>query len=176
MQLVGGDRSLDLNVLQSLGIRLTGRLAGIRDGSAQFSGSLPNVCKLADLKLGRLLKTIDEYAGGSGERFEPTTVPEAPLGVDLTSGEIRSVIWATGIKPDHSWLDVPAFDRSERLKHDGGVTPWPGLYVTGLPVLRRRRSTFIDGAAADAADISAHLADHLGSVARRRLRPQRTAS
>jgi putative flavoprotein involved in K+ transport len=177
MQLVGGDRSLDLNVLQSLGIRLTGRLAGVRDGSAQFSGSLPNLCKLADLKLGRLLKTIDEYAGGTGERFEPTSIPEAPLGLDLTSGEIRSVIWATGIKPDHSWLDVPAFDRSDRLKHDGGVTPWPGLYVTGLPVLRRRRSTFIDGAAADAADISAHLADHLDSVARTRLHPrQRTAS
>lgn len=177
MQLVGGTRSLDLNVLQSLGIRLTGRLAGIRDGKAQFSGSLPNVCALADLKLGRLLKSIDEYAGGSGERAEPTAVPDAPLGLDLGSGEIRSVVWATGIKPDHSWLDIPVFDGSNRLAHDGGVTTWPGLYVTGLPVLRRRRSTFIDGAAADAADISAHLADHLDAVARTRLRPrQRSAS
>ena len=177
MQLVGGTRSLDLNVLQSLGIRLTGRLAGIRDGRALFSGSLPNVCTLADLKLGRLLKTIDEYAGGTGERFEPTSVPQAPLDLDLTSGEITSVIWATGIKPDHSWLDIPTHDPSGRLAHDGGVTRWPGLYVTGLPVLRRRRSTFIDGAAADAADISAHLVDHLDSVARTRLHPrQRTAS
>jgi putative flavoprotein involved in K+ transport len=177
MQLVGGRRTLDLNVLQSLGIRLTGRLAGIRDGHAQLSGSLPNVCKLADLKLGRLLKTIDEYAGGTGERLEPTTIPDAPLDLDLRSGEIRSVIWATGIKPDHSWLDVPAFDHSGRLKHEGGVTSWPGLYVTGLPVLRRRRSTFIDGAAADATDISGHLAAHLDSTARAHLHPrQRTAS
>lgn len=175
MQLVGGDRSLDLNALQALGVRLTGRLAGVRDGVAQFAGSLPNVCMLADLKLNRLLKTIDEYAGSTGERPEPTRVPDPLLGLDLRSGEIRSVIWATGIKPDHSWLDIPVLDNAGRVRHDGGVTPCPGLYVTGLPVLRRRRSTFVDGAAADAADLTAQLADHLDTVAH--LRPhQRTAS
>jgi len=163
MQLVGGDRTLDLNTLQSIGVRLTGRLAGIRDGEALFSGSLLNVCTLADLKLNRLLAAFDEYAGGTGERYEPTKVPDPPLGLDLGSGEIRTVIWATGIKPDHSFLDVPVFDARGRLRHDGGVTAWPGLYVTGLPVLRRRRSTFIDGAAADATDIVDHLAGHLGS-------------
>ncbi len=171
MQLVGGDRSLDLNTLQSTGVRLAGRLAGIRDGHGLFSGSLPNVCDLADLKLNRLLGTIDEFAGGSGERFEPTKAPDAPLDIDLGSGEIRTVLWATGIKPDHAFLDVPVFDARGRLKHDGGVTPWPGLYVTGLPVLRRRRSTFIDGAAADAADITDHLAGHLAART-----PERTAS
>jgi putative flavoprotein involved in K+ transport len=171
MQLVGGDRSLDLNSLQSCGVRLTGRLAGIRDGEALFAGSLANVCDLADLKLDRLLATIDEHAGGAGERFEPTKVPDAPLGIDLTSGEIRTVVWATGIKPDHSFLDVPVLDARGRLQHDGGVAAWPGLYVTGLPVLRRRRSTFIDGAAADAADLTHHLAGHLSG------RPlERTAS
>jgi putative flavoprotein involved in K+ transport len=161
MQLVGGDRTLDLNALQSLGVRLTGRLAGVRDGQAQFAGSLPNVCTLADLKLNRLLNTIDEHAGGQGERFEPTRVPASVLGLSLTSGEIRSVVWATGVGPDHSWLEVPVRDARGRLRHAGGVTPWPGLYVTGLPVLRRRRSTFIDGAAADANDITDHLAGHL---------------
>ena len=175
MQLVGGDRDIDLNHLQSLGIRLVGRLAGVQDGRAQLSGSLPNVIQLADLKLGRLLRTIDERAGGEGERFEPTKVPDAPLGLDLRSGEIRTVIWATGVEPDHSWLDLPVFDRRGRLKHDGGVVDWPGLYVTGLPVLRRRRSTFIDGAAADAADLTTHLADRLNALAR--LAPhRRTAS
>jgi putative flavoprotein involved in K+ transport len=168
MQLVGGDRTLDLNALQAIGVRLSGRLAGIRDGQALFSGSLANVCNLSDLKLNRLLATIDAYAGGGGERFEPTKVPDAPLGLDLTSGEISTVIWATGIKPDHSFLDVPVLDARGRLKHDGGVTSWPGLYVTGLPVLRRRRSTFIDGAAADAADLTDHLVGHLDSRTARR--------
>ena len=165
MQLVGGDRSLDLNALQSLGVRLTGRLAAIRDGGALFAGSLANVCRLADLKLGRLLRRIDEYAGGSGEPVEPTRVPDAPLELDLRSGEIRSVVWATGVKPDHSWFDLPVFDRSGRLRHAGGVASVPGLYVTGLPVLRRRRSTFIDGAAADATELSGQLAEHLDALA-----------
>jgi len=166
MQLVGADRTVDLNSLQALGVRVVGRLGGIRDGQAQFSGSLRNVCALADLKLARLLDAFDAYAGGAGERPAPTAVAEVPLGIDLRRGDIRSVVWATGIRADFSWVDVPVFDPRGRLKHKGGVMPWPGLYVIGMPLLRRRRSTFIDGAAADAADLAAHLAAHLDSLAR----------
>ena len=73
--------TVDLNALSSAGVRLVGRLAGIRDGVAQFSGSLPNVCALADLKLGRLLDTIDAWAGGAlVERFAPTVVPRRAAG------------------------------------------------------------------------------------------------
>jgi putative flavoprotein involved in K+ transport len=157
LQLVGASRTLDLNALQASGVRLVGRFGGVRDGVAQFSGSLANVCALADLKLGRLLDTIDEHAGGRGERPEPTLVRKPPLGLSLSSGEIRSVVWATGFRPDFSWLDVPVFDHRGRLLHDGGVTRWPGLYVMGLPMLRRRRSTYIDGARCDAADLAVHL-------------------
>jgi glycine/D-amino acid oxidase-like deaminating enzyme len=71
--------------------------------------------------------------------------------------------WATGVRPDFSWLDIPVFDHRGRLLHDGGVTCWLGLYVLGLPMLRRRRSTYIDGACADADDLAAHLIDHLGA-------------
>ncbi len=79
----------------------------------------------------------------------------------LRSGEIRSVVWATGFRPDFSWVDVPVFDHRGQLVHDGGVTRWPGLYALGLPMLRRRRSTYIDGARRDAADLAAHLIDSL---------------
>jgi putative flavoprotein involved in K+ transport len=172
MQLVGSPErvTIDLNALSRLGVRLAGRLAGVRDGRAQFSGSLPNVCALADLKLGRLLDTIDAWAAAAGfapgpaRRFAPTEAPAAPpLGLDLRGGEIRTVIWATGCRPDFSWLDVPVLDRKGRVTHDGGVTAWPGLYVLGLPFLRRRKSTLIDGAAADAADLVEHLAGYLGA-------------
>ena len=54
--------TLDLNALTGIGVKLVGRLAGIRDGTAQFSGSLRNKCALADLKMDRLLDTIDEWA------------------------------------------------------------------------------------------------------------------
>jgi len=33
----------------------------------------------------------------------------------------------------------------------------PGMYVMGLPFMRRRKSSFIDGAGEDAADLAAHL-------------------
>lgn len=163
-------RSVDLNRLTSLGVRLVGRLAGIQNGRAQFSGSLRNQCEMADLKMNRLLDRIDEWArtialnGDTDppQRFEPTRVEHAPpLGLDLASGEIRTIIWATGFRPDYSWIDVPVIDRKGRIKHDGGVVEAPGMYVMGIPFLRRRKSTFIDGAADDARDLSAHLASYL---------------
>src|SRR6201989_2732576 len=96
MQLVGSPgRTVDLNALTSAGVRLVGRLAGIAGGLAQFSGSLPNVCALADLKLGRLLNTIDAWAGTAGERYAPTIAGSAPLGLDLRSGQISTILWAT---------------------------------------------------------------------------------
>jgi putative flavoprotein involved in K+ transport len=75
------------------------------------------------------------------------------------------VIWATGYRPEYSWLDVPVFDRKGGLRHDGGIVASPGLYVLGLPFMRRRKSSFIDGAAADAADLAAHLATLLARKA-----------
>jgi putative flavoprotein involved in K+ transport len=162
--------SLDLNALTDDGVRLVGPLAGIRDGKAQFSGSLANKCQLADLKMGRLFDTIDEWASENGHGSESgardsveATRLEArpPLGLDLSSGEIRTVLWATGYRADHSWLDVPVFDRKGRIRHDGGVTEAPGLYVMGLQFLRRRKSALIDGAADDARELSGHLEAHL---------------
>ena len=165
MQLVGAPRTLDLNTLGENGVSLVGRLAGVWDGAVQFSGSLANVCALADLKLGRLLDTFDAWADRAGvearapQRFAPTAVP-APS-ARLGRGGIESVVWATGFRPDLSFLQVPVFDRKGRVVHDGGVTPAPGLYVMGLPFLRRRSSTLIDGAAADARDLAEHLVGHL---------------
>ncbi len=103
---------------------------------------------------------------GGPSRFAPTTVPERPrLGLDVDSGEIATIIWATGYRPDYSWLDVPVLDRKGRVMHDGGVVASPGLYVMGLPFLRRRRSTLIDGAADDAHALADHLARHLAGRA-----------
>jgi putative flavoprotein involved in K+ transport len=164
----------DLNTLTALGIRIVGRLGRITNGVAQFSGALANTCALADLKMNRFLNRADEWATASGldddlpppHRPAPTRVdPRTPLELDLTSGEITTVLWATGFRPDHSCLDIPVRDRTGRIRHDGGVvTAAPGLYVLGLPVLRTRASTYIHGAAAD----SAALADHLHSFLRRR--------
>ena len=168
MQLIGSPEkmTLDLNALRGMGVRLVGRLAGIRGTKAMFSGALRNQCMLADLKLIRMLDKFDAWAGTAGldsefdapERLPPTEVDDSPpLELDLASGAIRTIIWATGYRPDYSWLELPMLDRKGQLKHDGGVTPAPGVYVMGLPFLRRRKSAFIDGAASDASDLSTHL-------------------
>jgi putative flavoprotein involved in K+ transport len=172
MQLVGSPEraTLDLNALSEIGVQLVGRLAGIRDGRAQFSGSLRNKCELADLKLGRLLDTIDEWATTTGmddsvpppHRFAPTRVPEPPtLGLDLASGAIQTILWATGFRPDYSWLDVAVLDGKGMIRHDGGVVESPGMYVIGTPFLRRRKSSFMDGAREDAQDLIVELAAFL---------------
>jgi putative flavoprotein involved in K+ transport len=173
-QLVGTPErtTLDLNALAAIGVEFVGRWAMVRDGTALFSGGLRNVCSLADLKMDRLLGLFDEWAETEGidgevdapERYAPTQVPKsARLQLDLRAGEIRSIVWATGFAPDYRWLDVPVVDDKGRLRHDGGVVDSPGLYALGLPVLRRRRSTFICGIEDDARDVIDHLAGYLGA-------------
>ena len=174
-QLVGTEHraTLDLNALAAEGVELVGRLASIRDGRALFSGGLRNVFALADLKLERLLDGFDEWARTElpdqpfpePERPAPTVAPAAPrLQLDLRSGEIGSILWATGYRPDYGWLQLPVLDAKGNLRHQGGVvTDAPGLYALGLPVLRRRKSTFIHGIEDDARELIAELAGGLSA-------------
>jgi putative flavoprotein involved in K+ transport len=172
LQLTGSDdrRNIDLNSLADIGVHFVGRFAGIHDGKAQFSGSLRNLATLADLKMNRLLDRIDEWAAAHGRdtdvdpphRFESTRIEASPpLGLNLAAGKIRTIIWATGFRPEYSWLDVPVLDRKGWVRHDGGVVEAPGMYLLGMPFLRRRKSSLIDGAGDDARDLSAHLAAFL---------------
>ncbi len=174
-QLVGSDEhaTLDLNVAQMHGIEVCGRLTGLRGHRALFSGSLRNVCALADLKMNRMLDGFDAWAAdqrldrevGDVQRFRPTDVGVSPrLDVEL-GREVRTIVWATGYRPDHRWLDAPVFDRNGGLRHDRGLLDAPGLYVIGLPFLRRRKSSFIHGAEDDVREIAAGLAAHLDRVA-----------
>jgi len=176
-QLIGSRERpiLDLNSMTAAGVNLVGRLMSIQNGIAHFSGSLRNMCALADLKMDRLLDTIDEWAAmnpksvreDGAERFERTRVDKSPrLSIDLGAGEFRTIVWATGYRPDYTWLDVPVLDRKGRIRHDGGIAETPGLYVLGLPFLRRRKSSFIHGAEDDARHITAHLENFLAQTAR----------
>jgi putative flavoprotein involved in K+ transport len=147
---------------------------GINNGVAQFSGSLRNVCALADLKMNRLLDAIDQWVLGNSilceaaERFDATQVDKSPaLMLKLDDGSIRTIIWATGFRPDYSWLEVPVLDSKGRLRHDGGVVASPGLYALGLPMMRRRKSSFIHGIEDDVRDIVGHLSRFLGQTSSR---------
>jgi putative flavoprotein involved in K+ transport len=173
-QLVGANDKdiLDLNSLREQGVRIAGRLMGINNGTAQFSGSLHNVCALADLKMKRLLGAIDEFVSDQtdvppAETFAATQVDESPLLMaNLNRDDIKTIIWATGFRPDYSWLEMPVLDRKGNIQHDGGVVEASGLYVLGLPLMRARKSSFIFGINDDARYITSHLTNYLRTQTR----------
>ncbi|MCW3784747.1 NAD(P)-binding domain-containing protein [Defluviimonas salinarum] len=166
LQLIGShaQRFCDLSSLATQGVEIVGRLSAVRDGTALFSGALHNHCALSDLKMNRLLDTLDSWAeetGRSGigpvERFAATPCPASSrLSLYLGGGHIRTILWATGFRPDYSWLHLPVFDRKGGLMHREGLVA-PGLYTLGLPFMRQRNSALIDGVGADAAALADHI-------------------
>jgi putative flavoprotein involved in K+ transport len=179
LQLVGSPqrRALDLGTLAAQGVELVGRLAGVAGAALQFSGSLPNLCASADLKLGRLLDRIDEFAARTGlDGLDPPNRPSPiRVGVPRTAlkvGVVDTVVWATGFRPRYPWLEEHLLDRKGQIRHDGGVLEQPGMYVLGLPFTRRRKSSFLDGVGPDARELTDHLIAHLHKRAwPHRLRP-----
>ena len=166
LQLVGDQtrQFLDLNTLQDMGVEIVGRLAGIRDATLMFSGALANAMSLSDLKMNRALSQMDAWAMETGlhlekppVRFAPTRLPTLPrLTLRISSGTIGTIVWATGFEPDYSWLHLPVFDAKGRLEQKGGVVA-PGLYALGLPFMRRRKSTLLDGVGGDARWLARHI-------------------
>lgn len=175
LQLVGSTdrRDLDLATLAAGGVEVVGRLASVDDGHLYFSGSLPNLVASADLKLGRLLDRIDEFAREHGlddeveeaDRPAPVQLPRAAT--RRRHDDIDAIVWATGVRAEHRWIDESLLDRYGVLRHDRGRAEVPGLYVLGLPFLRRRKSIFIDGAGIDASELAVDVARHVGAVGAR---------
>jgi putative flavoprotein involved in K+ transport len=176
LQLVGrpDHATLDLPTLQSRGVRLVGRAEGATDDRVFFSDDLVAHTAAADARLARLIQRIDIFAAHTGlesqvgppEPFQPFFWPApAPTEIDLREEGIRTVVWATGFRRLYPWLKVPVLDERGEIRHAGGVTPVPGLYVIGLYFLRRRKSSFIDGVGQDAMELATHLAAHLRRAA-----------
>jgi hypothetical protein len=157
-------RSVDLNRLTALGVRLVGRLVGIQDGRAQFSGSLRNQCELADLKMNRLLDRIDAWATSSGldgDRAAPSSprLDHAPPLRGSSLGSRSHDPLGHRLPPHYSWIDVPSW--TARAASSTTVASSDPAVREGIPFLRRRKSTLIDGAADDARDLSDHLVRYL---------------
>ena len=72
--------------------------------------------------------------------------------------EVDAVIWATGYRPDFSWIDLPIVGSNGRLRHRRGVTDVPGLYFLGLTWQWTRGSALIGWVKDDAAFLSERIA------------------
>ena len=158
-------RDLDLAALGDRGVRLTGRLESLRGSRARFGDGLAAGVGAAERQLHRFLDAVDRHVEETGlarevlppDRPRPFTAPVAPTVLDLAREGITTVLLATGYRPDHSWLAVPAAARDGSIEQHRGVTAAPGLYVVGQRFQHRRDSGFIDGARHDAHAVVAHL-------------------
>ena len=73
--------------------------------------------------------------------------------------DVASVVWCTGFRPDHSWIDLPVIDAEGRLLHERGVcTTTPGLYALGQLFQYSLSSSMIRGVGRDAAYLAARIA------------------
>ncbi len=98
-------------------------------------------------------------------RFAPTQVKaRASLEIDLTSREIRTVLWATGFRPDHSWLEIPGARNNATWTTMAAWSPAPPDSTSSASRCSApRASTYIHGAASDTEAIADHLRCFLGS-------------
>jgi putative flavoprotein involved in K+ transport len=174
LQLVGHPRrlTLDLASLAAQGVRVVGRLLDVEAGTARFDDDLVVTTAAADAKLAGLLARIDDFIARSRldapppPPFEPHCLrfARADTRLPLANAGVTSVVWATGFTRAYPWLQVPVLDAGGEIRHHGGVTPEPGLYVLGLHFLRRRKSAFIDGVGDDARVLAAHIAAYVGEA------------
>jgi putative flavoprotein involved in K+ transport len=120
-------------------------------------------------RLGRKLRARETLIGSSprklrrryGVELKPRVVDAEGRTVRFEDGselEVDGVIWATGYRPDYSWIEVPVFDPGGRLGHRRGVTGVPGLYFLGLTWQHTRGSALIGWVKNDAEFIAEQIA------------------
>ena len=124
--------------------------------------------KTVDSRLGRKLSTRDTLIGSSpremtksyGVELKPRLVDANGRRVAFEDGtelEVDAVIWATGYHPDYSWIELPIFDETGRLRHRRGVTDVRGLYFLGLSWQHTRGSALLGWVGDDAEFIAAEI-------------------
>ena len=110
--------------------------------------------KTVESRLGQRLKDRDTLIGSSPRELKRRYGIEIKPRATATSGrtvtfedasevEVDAVIWATGYRPDYSWIDLPILDSNGRLRHRRGVTDVPGHYFLGLTWQHTRGSALI---------------------------------
>jgi putative flavoprotein involved in K+ transport len=119
-------------------------------------------------RLGRKMRHRETLIGSSprelrrryGVELKPRVVDADGRIVRFEDGselEVDAVIWATGYRPDYSWIDLPIFDADGRLRHRRGVTDVPGPYFLGLTWQHTRGSALIGWVKDDAEFIAGQI-------------------
>ena len=120
-------------------------------------------------RLGRKLSARDTLIGSRpremtkrfGVELKPRLVDADGRRVRFQDGtelEVEAVIWATGYRPDYSWIKLPIFGADGRLRQSRGTTNVPGLYFLGLTWQHTRGSALIGFIKDDATFIAEQIA------------------
>ena len=120
-----------------------GRLTGWRGTTALFADDLEtNVAKGLEFEAA-LRQRFDEHAGTAPEPAS-TEPPELPRVRELDVADLSAIIWATGFRPDYSWIELPVFDPTD-APCTGAASPSspgsPSSACTGCTSARRRSSS-----------------------------------
>jgi putative flavoprotein involved in K+ transport len=172
LQLVGRPthEDLDLATLQAAGVRLVGRVVQADDTRVTFADDLAVELAAADDRLGRLLDRIDAHVAATAvtrppaDRPRPVPHPLAPAVLDLEAEDVTTIVWATGYRRAHPWLELDVLDERGEIVHHDGATDVPGLHVIGMPLTRRRNSTYLGGIGIDAALLARELTHGLAGA------------
>jgi putative flavoprotein involved in K+ transport len=133
--------------------------------------------KTVESRLGRRMRERETLIGSSprelrrrnGVELKPRVVGASRRTVSFADGselEVDAVIWATGYRPDHSWIELPVFDAHGRVVHRRGLTNVPGLYFLGLTWQYTRGSALIGWVKDDAEFIAEQIAAHQATESR----------
>jgi putative flavoprotein involved in K+ transport len=169
-----GDADLNLRVVADAGVSVVGRFLGASDRRAIFGTDLHAEITAADDAARAFVARIHPYAREMGATSDAEPAPLAyawaglpPIVRELDLAPIATVIWATGHRPDFSWIELPVRDVSGAPLQHGGVSPVAGLYFMGLHLMVRRGSGFILGVGRDAQDVVGSIASGLARRAGR---------
>jgi len=167
---VDGGSTLDIRRYALDGATLLGHLRAVDGPRLRFAPDVEAVLADGDVMFERFVTAVDWYVRLNGlsappeevELRSPGYVPADPVeAVDLRRSGIGAVIWATGLRREYPWLEVPVLDTERRPVHTKGVTAFPGLYFLGLTWQTRLLSPFINGVGRDAEYLSEHLQSRL---------------
>jgi putative flavoprotein involved in K+ transport len=158
---------IHLGTLRASGVRIVGRTLGAEGGVIRLADDLAESVAGAQKPLESMLARIDRSADAMGAPREhwPDLIEgfgPGPERLNLAAEGIRSIVWATGYHRDYGWLHIPGLlDAVGEIRHRDGATPAAGLYLIGLPFLRRRSSGLLGGVGADAVAIAAGIGRYL---------------
>lgn len=163
---VDGGYDVDLRELVGAGLEVIGRVIGAADRTVTIRPDANQILDDADAAYAGFVSAARAWAEAEGESDlaqEEGPVPspgrrvEEATSLDLTSADVRTIIWATGYAYDYGWLACPVLDADGRPVQQRGVSSRPGLYFLGLHWMHTFKSGLLTGVGSDAAYILDHM-------------------